>query len=146
MIVRALRNSNPGNLRQGPPWYGLMPPAQMTPAQRAETAFAVFESPVYGFRALGIVLLNYQREHHLDTIRQIVTRWAPPNENDTAAYIEHVAQAMQTGSDVPLNLSADNTLRGLMRAIAVHESGGWFFEDADLDAGAAAALSAMRRS
>jgi hypothetical protein len=129
--VRALRNANPGNLNAGDHWQGLQPRASMTPAQAAETRFAVFAAPKWGFRALAIVLLNYARVHHLNTVRQIITRWAPPDENDTEAYIRAVAKAVGIEPDTPIDFTHPDPLA----ALAIHECGGWFFSDADLRAG-----------
>jgi hypothetical protein len=98
MTPRAVRNQNPGNINAGESWEGLMPRAQMTPDQAAETRFAVFESPKWGFRALGIILLNYVRLHGLTTVRQIIGRWAPSIENDTGSYVTAVARGVGRGS------------------------------------------------
>lgn len=140
MTVRAVRNNNPGNLNRGEQWQGLAELHEMSPDQIAEGRFAVFKSPVWGFRALATVLRNYSRLHGLNTIRQIVNRWAPPSENDTEAYIKAVSNACHREPDWPLNLSDAPVLGALAKSIATHECGGWFFEDADLDAGISAAM------
>src|SRR4051812_6376760 len=121
----AVRNNNPGNLEAGGSWEGLLPRTSMSPAQKRERRFAVFVSPIWGFRALAIVLRNYRREHGLDPIRGIVTRLAPPGENDTDASIRDVAQSMRLSADTPLDLESARTLESLCKAIAVHESGSW---------------------
>ena len=140
MIVRALRNSNPGNLERGVQWQGLADPHEMSPEQLDEQRFAVFKTPMWGFRALATVLCNYQRLHGLNTIRQIISRWAPPNENNTEAYIKAVSDACHRAPDWPLKLDDAPVLEALAKAIATHECGGWFFEDSALAAGVAAAL------
>ena len=137
---RAVRNNNPGNLESGPRWKGLLPASRMTPAQKRETRFAVFASPEWGFRALALVLRNYQRRHGVDTVRGIVRRFAPPPENDTEDYIRAVARRMGISADAPLDLDSARVLMALCRAIAIQESGGWFFADADLAQGIALAL------
>lgn len=140
MTTRAVRNNNPGNLEAGTKWLGLMPPGQMTPEQAAETRFAVFEAPKWGFRAMAIILLRYQRIHGLNTVRGIINRWAPPSENNTFAYVQAVCKDIKKNPDAPLDLSNAETLRGLCKAIAVHESGGWFFTSTDLNDGVSLAL------
>ena len=137
---RAVRNNNPGNLEAGARWKGLLPASRMTPAQRRERRFAVFASPPWGFRALALVLRNCQRRHGLNTIREIVARFAPPNENDTDAYVGAASRSMGVAADAPLALEDPRVLMALCKAIAVHESGGWFFSDADLAQGIALAL------
>lgn len=133
--VRAQRNSNPGNVEAGQEWQGLMPRAQMTPDQAAEARFAVFESPKWGFRALGIILLNYVRLHGLTTIRQIIGRWAPSIENDTGSYVTAVARGVGVGPDTPLDFTKPDLLAALAKAIAIHEAGSWLFNDDDLESG-----------
>jgi hypothetical protein len=141
MSVRAVRNNNPGNLNAGIAWQGLMPRAQMTTEQSQEGRFAVFKSSVWGFRALCIVLLNYERVHNLDTIRKMITRWAPNTENDTDAYIKSVCDMTGQDPDAHLDLKDQSLLQSLARAIAVHECGGWFFTVEDLMSGVALAES-----
>jgi len=140
MSIRAVRNSNPGNIEAATQWQGLMPRAQMTLAQANEHRFAVFSSPKWGFRALATILRNYEKLHGLRTAREIITRWAPPVENDTEAYIAHVCSKIGHGADEPLNLSDAGTLSKLCRAIAEHECGGWFFAEHDLNEGVRLAI------
>lgn len=139
-MIRALRNNNPGSLNAGSPWLGLMPRSDMTPEQAAETRFAVFKDPHYGFRALAVTLLNYQRVHYLDTIEGIITRWAPVTENDTDAYVAAVSRACGVGPTDKLVLTNCMLLCRLAKAIAAHEAGGWMFLNADLLSGVSSAL------
>jgi hypothetical protein len=135
MSVRAVRDANPGNINAGDHWQGLLPRDQMTPEQAAENRFAVFAAPKWGFRALAIILLNYVRVHHLNTIEGIIGRWAPAAENDTAAYVQDVANRVGVNANVPADFTKPDLLAALARAIATHECGGWVFKDADLNAG-----------
>lgn len=86
--TRGIRNNNPGNIRWGDDWQGLVPQAQ-----RTDKSFCQFIKPEYGIRAMIIILRNYQRKHRLSTISGIINRWAPTNENDTQSYINSVAKA-----------------------------------------------------
>lgn len=135
MSIRALRNNNPGNLNAGEAWQGLMPREKMNADQLAETRFAVFIDAPHGFRAMGIVLLNYERIHGLHTVRQYISRWAPPVENKTDAYVAAVAHDCGTGPDDPFDLKGQANLERIAKAIATHEVGFWAFQDADLHAG-----------
>jgi hypothetical protein len=125
MTPRSVRNSNPGNLRKGEPWQGLMPADQMTPEQRAETSFAVFKEPKWGFRALAILLRNYHTMYGLSTVRQIINRFAPTNENDTNSYINHVAEQIGVAPDDKIDSSRRIISFHLCKAIAKHETGSW---------------------
>lgn len=139
-FTRAARNANPGNIEAGEPWRGLATLAEMTADQRAETRFCVFSGPEWGFRALAIIIRNYRDRYGLLTVRAIISRYAPSNENDTTAYVKHVCDAMGVEPDKVLNLDDAITLEDFCRAIAVHESGGWFFKTPDLEKGVAMAL------
>jgi len=130
---RSVRNSNPGNLeRTSDQWAGLATRDEMTPAQQAETRFCVFRSPMWGFRALAIVLRS-KFARGLNTVRKIITDYAPPNENDTKAYIETVCTGMGVEPDRVLNLVSDSQqLIDICRAIATQEGTGWHFNPDDL--------------
>lgn len=137
---RAARNRNPGNIETGEPWRGLAGIKDMTADQRGEHRFCVFIAPEWGFRALAIIIRNYRDRYGLLSVRDIISRYAPSNENDTAAYVKHVCDAMGVEPDKALDLDDALTLEDLCRAIAVHESGGWFFKTPDLEKGVAMAL------
>lgn len=115
---RGIRNNNPGNIRWGDEWKGLVPEAQ-----RTDKAFCQFKAPEFGIRAMIIILRNYQSKYGLKTITGIIKRWAPPNENDTQAYIRSVAQATGTDSDKPIDLTDSRKLFPLLQAIIKHENG-----------------------
>jgi hypothetical protein len=117
---RAVRNCNPGNIREaaggGIEWVG-----ERTTDD--DPAFEEFETPVLGFRALARTLLTYSRKHGLRTVAGIITRWAPPSENDTAAYIAFVSRLMQADPGQVLDMENRGTLIVLCSAIARKESG-----------------------
>lgn len=88
MIPRGLRNNNPGNLRLSKDkWKGLR-------SKQEDKEFFQFVSIEYGYRALIITLQNYRRKHNCWTIREFITRYAPPSENNTESYIETVCKKM----------------------------------------------------
>lgn len=139
--IRAVRNNNPGNIEKGASWQGLMPLDEQTDAQRNEERFAVFKSPQWGFRAMAITLITYYDKRKaadgskIDTIAEAINRWAPPVENATQAYIGAVDKAHPRQAHGVFNFHDYEDLAPLVKAIATHECGGWFFEDADLEAG-----------
>ncbi|MCA8887125.1 MAG: hypothetical protein KDA35_10875 [Hyphomonadaceae bacterium] len=123
--ARGLRNNNPGNIERNAAnaWQGRMPPEHMTPAQAAEARFEVFSSPTWGIRALAVLLINYADRHGCDTVAKIITRWAPTHENDRAAYIAAVAQAVSVEPTAPIDPHTFAVLRPLVEAIITHENG-----------------------
>lgn len=115
-IPRGIRNNNPGNLRKTDiPWQGKV--------AGADPAFETFATPSDGIRAMAVTLLNYQRIHQLYTLRAIITRYAPPSENDTAAYISAVGDALGILPGESLDLNNPATLRALVTAMIQHEQG-----------------------
>lgn len=140
MSVRAVRNNNPGNIRVGTPWQGLMSRAQMTPDQAAEKDFCVFLTPVWGFRAMSEIFHTYFTKHGIRTIRQAITRWAPPNENNTDAYVKAVCDYTACGPDENFPFGNEQHVASLLKAVSIHECGGWFFQLSDLYAGVEASF------
>ena len=49
-----------------------------------------FESIEFGLRAAFVLLRTYSTKYKLNCIRDIISRWAPPTENDTERYIRNV--------------------------------------------------------
>ncbi|VVS91067.1 structural protein [Desulfoluna spongiiphila] len=124
--TRGIRNNNPGNIRHGDDWDGL---AKVQP----DPAFCLFKTPEYGIRAMARVLTNYQRRHGIKTVRGIITRWAPPSENDTAAYVDHVAQVLGVDPDEPLVVT--EVLPRLISVIIKHENGQMPYSDDQIATG-----------
>jgi hypothetical protein len=97
---------NPGGMRQ--------------PGQ--STGFASFPSDEAGVSAIARQLLIYQKRDHLDTISGIISKYAPSNENDTAAYIKDVSSQTGFKPNQHLNLSDQATLAKVVAAITKHEN------------------------
>ena len=96
-IVRCVRNCNPLNIRKnGDKWKGLR-------AEQNDGAFAQFETMAYGWRAAFILLgRTYYEKYHLNTIKKLISRWAPACENNTKAYIYYVAKLVGVNECDPL--------------------------------------------
>lgn len=80
---------------------------------------------VYGWRAAFIILRGYYSRRHLRTIRAVVTRWAPPRENNTENYVRHVSQYTGIHPDalLPPPDADPVTWRMIAAAMAQHENG-----------------------
>jgi hypothetical protein len=116
-ITRGERNNNPGNIeRTGENWQG------MSADQSGDSRFIIFDSPEYGIRALGKLLKNYQAQG-FNTIDSIINKYAPGSENDTIAYINHVAQITGFAPDMPLDVNDPAMLNLMVQAIITHENG-----------------------
>lgn len=123
---RGIRNHNPGNIRKSSdPWQGLA-------KDQTDSQFFVFQSAVYGIRALARTLITYQDKHGLRTIGEIISRWAPDAENNTAAYVN--AAVRQTGFEAGrlLDLHRFDHLKPLVEAIIQHENGQQPYSEAEI--------------
>lgn len=113
---RGIRNNNPGNIeRRGDRWQG------MSADQSADPRFVVFDSPLYGIRALARILRKYHSTG-LTTVQSILNKYAPPSENDTGAYARAVAAALGVSPTQPIALT-DAVMSTLIAAIIKHENG-----------------------
>ena len=132
---RGIRNNNPGNIRWGDNWQGLVPQGQ-----RSDKDFCQFTESKWGIRALVKVLLNYRKRpgmpgvgaSGIDTVREIISRWAPPNENDTEAYIQSVAKACGVQPNAAIDLTDKQLMLKMVKAIITHENGVQPYTDAIL--------------
>lgn len=116
-LPRGYRNNNPGNIRiSREDWQGEIRPSQ-------DSEFKQFKSMGYGFRAMLKLLRNYIRLHECNTIEKIISRWAPKNENNTSAYINHVSQRTGIPADQPISQNDREKLIDIAYAIAYHENG-----------------------
>ena len=109
--VRGIRNNNPLNIVKGNNWQGERNPQK-------DKVFEEFESMQYGVRAGFKILRNYITGYHglsakCNTIEKIITRWAPPKENDTPAYI----QAVEKYTGIPRHLHLSFSQRSYMVAL-----------------------------
>lgn len=122
-----LRNNNPGNLRPGDNWQGMI---------GTNGGFVKFSDLSWGLRALGTDISN-KILRGLDTIEKIIEVYAPRSENNTDRYIEVVSKATGIAPDEKIILNRD-TLKKFMRAIVLHENGAPYatlISDEDIDEG-----------
>lgn len=91
---RNWRNNNPGNIE-----YGDF--SRRHGAIGSDGRFAIFPTYEMGRQAKENLLFEGQNYRNL-TIGQAITRYAPPNENNTAGYINSVATALSVPATTPL--------------------------------------------
>lgn len=114
---RGLRNNNPGNIRHSKiQWVG-------EATDQPDPDFVTFSAPEYGIRAICKILLSYQTDDGCKTIRQLISRWAPPSENNTAAYVEDCSRACGHFPDETVNVRQASVMQPLVTAIIQHENG-----------------------
>ena len=115
MVTRGIRNCNPLNIRIGNDWKGEV-------AENTDKVFEQFTEMKWGLRAALIILRRYITKYKVNTIRQIVSRWAPETENATRIYINFVSSHSGIVADKPIQWSDVNSIVKIVRAMCVFES------------------------
>ncbi|MCM1070009.1 MAG: structural protein P5 [Prevotella sp.] len=116
-LPRGYRNNNPLNIRiSSNNWQGKL-------CNNTDGAFEQFVSMAYGYRAAMVLISNYITKYNCTTIAQIISRWAPTNENNTAGYISRVCS--QTGYTRGTVISPTNEAQmcNLVYAMSLVENG-----------------------
>lgn len=115
--MRGLRNNNPGNIRKSKTvWQGEVVPS-------TDRSFKQFKSMPYGYRAMIKLLQNYSRLNGCHTLRTMISRWAPPSENDTRSYISTVSKLTGIDPDKQINVDDRRTMCNLAAAMSYVENG-----------------------
>lgn len=135
--VRGVRNNNPGNLvasNQG--WDG-----ELT----SDGKFSRFDTPEHGIRALAKNMRTYQNRHDLNTVSQIISKFAPPEDhNDTATYIKAVSGMMGVDPEQHIDTSDAGTLTKLVNSIITVENGSNPYTSQQISDGVLAAMGAKQ--
>ena len=116
-LPRGLRNNNPGNIRRNSDVFQ----GEKTSSDRE---FKQFKSMAYGYRAIFKILFNYYRNYKLDTIRKMITRWAPPEDNNhTEAYIKTVSGYAGIPAEDPINITNREQMIRIVAGMSRVENG-----------------------
>ena len=116
-VPRGIRNNNPLNIRRTfQNWKGKR-------ANYTDEVFEEFESLTWGLRAGFKLLHTYMTVYKLRTVKSIISRWAPSNENDTERYITYVSRAMCVLPNQIIYFSDRNKMVELVRAMCTMECG-----------------------
>lgn len=113
---RGIRNNNPLNIRIGNTWLGEVP-------NPTDSDFEQFVAVKYGLRAGFCILRRYIRRYKRNTVRKIVTAWAPSSENNTERYIQLVCKFGCLDPDVEIRFEDSLTMCSLVQAMARVEVG-----------------------
>lgn len=104
-LPRGLRNNNPGNIRRNSDVFQ----GEVNPSRDKD--FKQFKNMAYGYRAVFKILFNYHNKYRLNTIRKMISRWAPENENNTGAYVSLVSSYSGIGPDDPISFDREQMIR-----------------------------------
>ena len=120
--TRGMRNNNPLNIRRvvGTHWKGEV----VSPIEDKE--FVQFCDIEHGVRAAFKILETYRKKYQAVCVRDIISRWAPPSENDTKGYINGVLSLMPVEEDTVLT---EKHWPALVWAMAIIESNMYLYAD-----------------
>lgn len=116
-LPRGLRLCNPGNIRINSDLFQ----GEIRPSK--DKSFKQFETMAYGYRAMFRILRNYYNNYKLDTIRKMIGRWAPENENDTDAYVKAVSDYAGIPADDPININDREQMIRIVAGMSKVENG-----------------------
>lgn len=121
------RGNNPGNIRHGDPWEGMS-------KEQKDPRFVDFETPEHGVRALRKVLQTYQNKYDLNTVQDMISRWAPAKgkdpktgaeyTNDPVSYAKFVAARMGIDPTEKFDIRNKTLARKMIDAMIDHEGTG----------------------
>lgn len=139
-MTRGECNNNPTNIRISPTaWKGKL-------AKNTDGSFEQFDRVENGIRAGAKIICNYYRLYGLQTVAQIVARWAPSTENDTRAYIDDVANRLGVGANDAIDLFSTTILAQLVSAIIHHENGIQSYDWGLIELACQAAIDSFNKS
>jgi hypothetical protein len=99
---RGIRNNNPGNLvKTGIKWFNKIPHNQ-----NPDSRFEQFTNIPFGIRAMALDITNDIKKGK-NTLRTLINEYAPPAENDTAAYIKFVSDQTGISPDAKINATPE---------------------------------------
>jgi len=115
MKPRGLRNNNPLNIRRNSGCF-------QGEIKGKDKAFKTFSSMPYGYRAAFVTLATY---HSIgcNTVEKIISRWAPPYENNTNRYIANVEKWSGIPRDKELTLADGADYILIVAAMSFAENG-----------------------
>lgn len=113
---KGFRNNNWLNIRiSNNNWQGKI-------ANNTDGKFEQFETPELGIRAAARNIRTYG-QRGLQTVKDIISTWAPASENNTSSYIQNVASRMGVDPNQTLDLNDTDTMVKLISAMTISENG-----------------------
>lgn len=113
---RGIRNNNPLNIRRSTDVF-------IGERKSDDPAFKQFTKMSYGYRAGFKILSNYYKIYNLRTIRAILGRFAPENENNTSSYISLVSSYTGIDPDTVLDYRDKAQMCAIAAAMSRVENG-----------------------
>ena len=116
--IESIQRFNPTNIRFSADnqWVGSM---------GNENGFEVFEANEHGYHATLKILNTYNEKYYDNkmTITDMITRWAPPKENNTKAYINYISKSSEYPDDEIIDMMDEDLLFNILNAMTKMELG-----------------------
>lgn len=127
-IPRGVRNNNPGNIVYSKynQWEGQI-------GKESNGGFVVFKSPLYGIRAM-VVLIGVYKKQGIVTVHSLISKYSPSKENNTKAYIKYICKKLKIKPNQHLKYDKNN-LKKLIKAIIYYENGVQPYSDRQVEKG-----------
>ncbi|MBO5984887.1 MAG: structural protein P5 [Rikenellaceae bacterium] len=116
-MSRGIANCNPGNIRRSRVRYK----GECHPS--TDESFKQFESMEWGYRAMFILLDTYRVRYGLRSLKEMITRYAPPSENHTALYIDAVCDMTGIRPDERIDTRSRRVMVPIVAAMSRIENG-----------------------
>lgn len=129
VVPSNVKNNNPGNIRINKfnSWKGRVPIDKNTDGN-----FEQFTEKFWGVRAMTRIVKGWIDKNKANTISGIITKYAPPVENNTSEYIQFVSK--ETGIDPNTPVTTDKkTMKAIIMAMGTMESGKGSITSAEFD-------------
>ena len=117
-------------------WQG-----EQKPTSDPDELLCTFDTIVDGIRAGAINLLSYYLHDGCNTIETIISRYAPPGQNNTTNYIAFIASYCCVPATTPVTLTDKAFLTRLVAGIIDFEMGGSVCSPSDIAQGVEEALA-----
>lgn len=115
-LPRGIRNNNPLNIRRGSHWLGLS-------ESQNDPEFCQFNTMTFGVRAAFRLLRTYILDRKWNTIRMIISHWAPAAENDTERYINEVCRLTGLADNYVISYYDREVMTSIFNAMCQVENG-----------------------
>lgn len=107
---------------------------------QSDNGYVIFSTPMDGIRAAATVIKNYGTKYGINTVRDIVSRYAPASENPTDDYIANVCKGTGYQPDEKLDTKNPEVLKKLVTAMMKQEIGDVPYSEETINEGVQRAL------
>jgi hypothetical protein len=113
----------------------------MADDQSRDERFIQFEHVKWGIRAIARILITYQDKRQandgsdIDSIQEVIERWAPPVENPTGEYANFIANAIGISADTHIDIYDYGTMFYMVKSIIHFENGVQPYSDDTINQG-----------